>query len=127
MESTYILAIVVMSLFVLIACFQLTLALGFPLGEFAMGGFHKTLPKKLRLISLFNAAMLLFIGLVFLVHTNVISSFSFIPTTLLVWFFTVFLGLNTLANLVSRSKKERLVMTPLSGLLCILCLLIALS
>jgi hypothetical protein len=35
--------------------------------------------------------------------------------------------LNTVGNLASQSKKERIVMTPLSGLMFVMCLIIALS
>ncbi|MEC2074137.1 hypothetical protein [Alkalihalophilus marmarensis] len=91
-----------------------------------MGGFHKVLPPPLRIVSAFNALILLFIGYVFLVHANVLTKTIFsLPTNALVWVFTVFLGLNTLANLVSKSKKERIIMTPLSGIAFILCLMIS--
>ncbi|WP_010095201.1 hypothetical protein [Ornithinibacillus scapharcae] len=122
-----LITILVTCMFVLVAVFQVLLALGFPLGEYALGGYHKILPKGLRLMSGVNAVVLLFMGFIFLQHTNIIEGISVLPTNLLVWIVTVFLGLNTIANLVSRSKKERLVMTPLSGLTFILCLIIVLS
>jgi len=120
-------SIIVAILFVAIAVFQVLLSLGFPLGEFAMGGYHKILPKKLRIASAANALILLFMGFVFLQHTNVLNGMDFLSTNILVWVITVFLGLNAIANLISRSKKERFVMTPLSGFTFILCLFIALS
>ncbi len=123
----YISSIVVAILLVSIAVFQVLLSLGYPFGEFAMGGYYKVLPKKLRIASVANALILLFMGLVFLQHTNVLNRVDFLPTNILVWFTTIFLGFNTKANLVSRSKKERFVMTPLSGFTFILCLFIALS
>lgn len=110
-----------------IAVFQVLLSLGFPLGEFAMGGFHKVLPKKLRIVSAINAFIVLFMGFVFLQHTNIINGLEFLSTNILVWVITIFLGLNTITNLISRSKKERYIMTPLSGFTFILCLFIALS
>jgi len=57
--SSFIVAI----LFVSIAVFQVLLSLGFPLGEFAMGGYYKVLPKKLRIASAANALILLFMGI----------------------------------------------------------------
>jgi len=66
-------------------------------------------------------------GFVFLQHTNVLIGVEFLSTNILVWIFTIFLGINTIANLISRSKKERTVMTPFSGFTFILCLIIALS
>ena len=123
----YIAAVIVAILFVSIALFQVVLSLGYPFGEFAMGGYHKVLPKKLRVVSAVNALILLFMGFVFLQHTNVIDGLDFLSTNILVWVITIFLGVNTITNLISRSKKERLLMTPLSGITFLLCLFIALS
>lgn len=126
-DWVYLSSIIVAILFVAIAVFQVLLSLGYPLGEFAMGGYYKVLPKKLRIVSVFNALILLFMGFVFLQHTTVLQGFDFISTNIFVWVITIFLGLNTLANLISRSRKERLIMTPLSGVAFILCLFISIS
>ncbi|OIB02082.1 hypothetical protein AK95_04055 [Paenibacillus sp. LC231] len=123
----YILSIIVTFMFISIAVFQVLLALGLPLGEFAMGGYYKVLPYKLRVASAINAIILLVMGVVFLQHTNVINIFNVLPTNILVWIITVFLGLNTIANLISRSTKEKYVMTPLSSIAFILCFMISLS
>lgn len=110
-----------------VAAFQVLLSLGYPFGEFAMGGYYKVLPIKLRMVSALNAFILIFMGFVFLQHANVLNSLEFLSTNILVWVITIFLGLNTIANLMSRSKKERLFMTPLSGFIFILCLFISLA
>jgi uncharacterized membrane protein SirB2 len=123
----YISSIVVAIVFVSISVFQVLLSLGYPLGEYAMGGFYKVLPKKLRIVSIINAIILLFMGFVFLQHTDVLNGFNFLPTNILVWVITIFLGLNTITNLISQSKKERFVMTPLSSIAFFLCLFITLS
>ncbi|MCC3356142.1 hypothetical protein [Bacillus sp. REN16] len=127
MDVVYILSIVVAIMFGSIAVFQVLLSLGYPFGEFAMGGYYKVFPKHLRIASVVNAIILLLMGTVFLQHTGVINVFHSLPTNLLVWIITIFLGINTIANLISRSKKERMVMTPLSGITFSLCLIIALS
>ncbi|MBU8733523.1 hypothetical protein KM915_26285 [Cytobacillus oceanisediminis] len=127
MVFVYLLSIIVAIMFISISFFQVLLSLGYPLGEYAMGGYYKVLPKKLRIVSVINAIILLFMGFVFLQHTDVLSGFDFLPTNILVWVFTIFLGFNTIANLISRSEKERLIMTPLSGITFILCLFITLS
>ncbi|MNI11058.1 hypothetical protein D3C73_641880 [compost metagenome] len=114
-------------MFVLIAVFQVLLSLGFPLGEFALGGYYKVLPVRLRIVSAINAIILLFMGFVFLQYTNVFKGYNFLPINILVWIITIFLGLNTIANLISQSKKERFIMTPLSSIAFILCLFIVLS
>ncbi|WEG19259.1 hypothetical protein PQ478_21470 (plasmid) [Alkalihalophilus pseudofirmus] len=127
MDYIYIASIIVAIFFILIAGFQILLSLGFPLGELAMGGYYKVLPIKLRVVSTVNSLVLLFMGFVFLQHTNVLNGIDFLSTNILVWVITIFLGLNTIANLLSQSRKERFIMTPLSGFTFILCLFITLS
>lgn len=127
MDVVYISSIVVAIMFVSIALFQVLLSLGYPLGEFTMGGYHKTLPKKLRIVSAVSAAILLFMGFVFLQHANVLQGFTYLPTNILVWIITIFLGLSTIANLISQSRKEKLIMTPLSGIAFVLCFIISLT
>ncbi|MBE4909816.1 hypothetical protein IMZ08_17415 [Bacillus luteolus] len=108
-----------------IAVFQVLLALGFPFGEAAMGGYHRVLPKKLRVVSVLNGLILIFMAYVFLEHAEVFT-FNYFTTTIFVWIFTVFLALNTIGNFVSRSKKEKYIMTPLSSIAFILCLIVVL-
>ncbi|MFD1739051.1 hypothetical protein ACFSCX_21310 [Bacillus salitolerans] len=109
-----------------IAVFQILLFLGFPLGEYSWGGKYKgVLPKKIRMMSLPAAVLGLFFGLVFLMHTNLLTIESILPTNILVWVITVFLGLNTLGNLASRSKKEKVVMGPIAAITFLSCLFIS--
>ena len=110
-DFIYFSTIVVTILFVSIAFFQVLLSLGFPIGEFALGGYYKVLPKKLRIVSAVNAMVLVFMSFVFLQHTDVFIGLSFLPTNILVWIMTIFLAINSIANLFSRSKKERFIMT----------------
>jgi hypothetical protein len=109
-----------------IAVFQILLFLGLPLGEYSWGGKYKgVLPPLLRVMSLPSAFLLFFMGFIFLIHTKVLSMGSNLPTHILVWIITLFLGLNTLGNLASKSKKEKIVMTPLSGLAFVSCLFVS--
>ncbi len=103
---------------VLLILFQVLLALGFPLGEYSMGGKHKVFPPTLRIASIVSAILLSFALYVLLSLGNVIQ-----PNDLTTWHdyagysFGSYLCLNTILNLVSPSKKERAVMTPLSAIL----------
>jgi hypothetical protein len=112
-----------------IAVFQVLLALGYPLAEYSWGGKHNgVLPKQLRLASVPSAFVLVFMGYVFLLHADVIGTgASSLPTPILVWVFTAFLGLNTLGNLASKSPAEKRVMTPLSGIAFLCCLVVAIA
>ncbi|MDN3019117.1 hypothetical protein PH210_23370 [Paenibacillus sp. BSR1-1] len=108
-----------------IAIFQVLLFLGLPLAEYSWGGkYQGVLPKKMRIMGLPSALLLLFFGFIFLVHTKVLSVEFNLPTNLFVILITIFMGLNTLGNLASKSKKERIVMTPLAGITFLSCLLV---
>jgi uncharacterized membrane protein SirB2 len=120
-------AIIVAVVSVGIAIFQFLLFLGLPFAEYSWGGkYQGVLPKKMRIMSLPSAILLLFFGFIFLIHSKVLSVGFHLPTKLFVIIITVFMGLNTLGNLVSKSKKERLVMTPLAGITFLSCVLVLL-
>ncbi|WP_308637352.1 hypothetical protein [Paenibacillus silvisoli] len=100
-----------------IAIFQILLLAGAPLGEYSWGGKHTgVLPPPQRWMSLPAAIILCLMGFVLLIHTNVLSVDAFTSTRGFVWGITIFLGLNTLGNAASKSRKEKVVMTPVSGL-----------
>lgn len=91
------------------------LALGLPYGEFAMGGKYIVMPKQMRVVCVISIIIQLLSILVLLEKGKVL--FIGLPAGLvtgLCYFFAVYLTLNTLLNAFSKSKKERLAMTPLS-------------
>lgn len=120
-------AIVAVALLAALAVFQAALVAGAPLGHFAWGGAHRVLPSRLRIGSVISIviyaaiAVLLadFAGLADLVPDAV----STIGTWCLVAYFTLGIGLNA----ISRSRPERLVMTPLAAALALLSLVVALG
>lgn len=126
MELYTVIGFIVIILFLVVALFQVLLVIGYPLGEFALGGMYKVLPKKLRLLSAINAFVLLVMSGVFAVYTGLWSVSSSINLHIVASIITGFLVLNTIANLFSRSKKEKYVMTPLSGVMFLLCLYLVL-
>lgn len=111
----------------LLAIFQLALACGAPLGAYAWGGQHTgALPKKLRIASIVSVLIYALLALILLSKAGVIG---LIPTAIAVpgaWVVFGYLALGTLMNAVSRSRKERAVMTPVAAVLAVLALLVAL-
>ena len=109
-------------------CFQLLLALGFPLGQVAWGGRYTKLHPRLRIASLFSAVIFVFASLIILEKAEVFLVFNS-PTVVTygVWIFTAFLGLNTISNFMSRSKLEKRIMTPMTLTLGLLCLTVAIT
>jgi hypothetical protein len=119
-------AIISAVVFLLGAVFQLLLVFGFPLAEYSWGGKHKgVLPPRLRSSSIIAALILLAMAFILLIHTKVLSLDLNFSTHIVVWVITIFMGLNTLGNLASKSKKEKLFMAPQTGVAFVACLVVS--
>ncbi len=108
-----------------LSIFQLLLALGKPYGKMAYGGRQEAvLPTNYRIMS--GVAIIIFIlAMVFVAFKlEWLTGFP-IPDlmNLAIWFFAFYLALNTLTNVTSRSRQEKMYMTPIS-LIASLCLFI---
>ena len=102
-------------LFGVIAIMTVLVACGLPLGEFTMGGQHKILPKKFRVMAVISVAIQVFAMVIILQAGGFISMWlSFKVTKYICFFFLIYLSLNTIMNMISKSRKEKYVMTPLS-------------
>ena len=102
-------------LFGVIATMTILVACGLPLGEFTMGGQHKILPKKFRVVAVISAAIQVFAMIIILQAGGFISLWlSFKLTKYICFFFAIYLSLNTIMNMISKSRKEKYIMTPLS-------------
>ena len=99
---------VVIILSVLIIC-------GLPLGELTMGGQYKVFPKKLRIVLVTQLIFQIFFVIVILQMGSFFPLwFSKKVTKIICIVMAVYLSLNTVMNFVSKSKKEKCIMTPLS-------------
>lgn len=108
-------AILGATLFLFVVVISILVALGLPLGEFTMGGQHKVLPKKYRIMAIVSVVIQLFAMVIILQAGGFITLFfSPMITKYICFFFAIYLSLNTIMNLLSKSKKEKYVMTPLS-------------
>ena len=111
-------------LFGVIAIMTVLVACGLPLGEFTMGGQHKILPNKFRVMAVISVAIQIFAMIIILQAGGFIPlCLSFKLTKYICFFFAAYLSLNTIMNMISKSRKEKYVMTPLS-LIAGICFLI---
>ena len=111
-----------------LAVFQVALALGAPLGRFAWGGQHEVLPTRLRIGSLVSVAIYAAIGAILLARAGVITlGIGDRAVEIAAWIVTAYFALGIAMNLASRSRPERLVMTPTCVLLAALSAVVALS
>ncbi|MET3922726.1 hypothetical protein [Arthrobacter sp. UYEF20] len=108
--------------------FQGALIAGAPLGRMAWGGQHRVLPAKLRIgsaLSISGYALFAYAALAKAGLVPPLVSESF--TAITVWVMTAYFVLGVLMNGISRSKPERLIMTPTTLVLTALYLALALQ
>ncbi|MGN1400300.1 MAG: hypothetical protein ACI4XL_02225 [Bacillus sp. (in: firmicutes)] len=106
--------------FLLVAILYTLLALGFPYGEFAMGGKHIVMPISMRIACGFSIFIQLFAIIIILQTAKIIPNLFSVGTTRgICLFFASYLTLNAIMNGVSHSKKEKWVMTPVAILTAI--------
>lgn len=125
-EPAGIVAAVILTL---ILCFQLLLAIGMPFAEASWGGRHKgVLPAKMRWASLASAVIIATFVWVVLARAGLVAPGPQ-PTTIriLTWVLAGFMALNTLGNLVSKSRIERAVMTPATVIIFVCLVVVARS
>ncbi len=110
-------------------CFQLLLALGFPLGQAAWGGkYIGKLPPRLRIASLFSTGIMVFAAILVLGKAEMFSVFnSPNVVTVGVWVLAGFIALSALGNFVSQSKWEKRIMAPIALTLSLLCIIVAIT
>lgn len=109
-------SIIAAVLLVIMAFLELLLIIGLPLGEFTMGGQHKVLPPMLRLAAASSIVTQLFAATIVFQGGGFMKMWFSQKVTMIICFcFAGFFVINTFMNLISKSKKEKYVMTPLAA------------
>ena len=112
----------------LVMVLQALLAAGFPLGQAAWRGQYRILPHALRWASLATVGVLGLAAWVVLARVDLVApGTESIAVRVATWVFAGFFCLNTLGNIASRSRAERYAMTPVTVLLVICFIVVALS
>ena len=110
-----------------LAIFQIALAAGAPLGKYAWGGEHITLPLNLRLGAISAVLRYAFIAFIALDRSGTIAvlpgEFSF----WVMWLIVAHLGFSVILSLLSKSKDEKMTLAPYTFVMGLLSLLIALQ
>ena len=115
-------------LFALVIVLQILLASGILPVSMAWGGRQSKLTPSLRVASLV-AAVLLGAFIYIIRYRAGLIDLSPIPLFIKVlsWIVTGFMAFNTLGNLASTSKAEKIVFAPLTVLLTLSCLIVSAS
>ena len=122
--SAYALIII----FILFFLFQMSLVFGAPFGKLAWSGMYKVLPPSFRFGS-FIAAVIFIFGIFIISEKASLYSFFYYPiiADVLIWVLVILFGFSTLCNMLSKSKLEKLVMTPIAFISFCFCLIIAIG
>ena len=101
--------------FSVVIVLSILIIFGMPLGELTMGGQYKVFPKRLRIILVTQLILQIFFVIVILQMGGFLSLWFSEKTTKIIGIvMAVYLTLNAIMNFVSKSKKEKYIMTPLS-------------
>ena len=108
-------AVIGASTFLIVIVLSILIICGLPLGELTMGGQYKVFPKKLRIILVTQLILQMFFEVIILQMGGFIPLwFSGNITKIIGIIMAIYLSLNTVMNFISKSKKEKYIMTPLS-------------
>ena len=110
-----------------LAIFQLALALGAPLGRFAWGGQHRVLPVRLRIGSAIAIVIYAVIAVIAFDRVGAIDVLPDVFAVVAMWVVFAYFALGIVMNALSRSRPERFVMVPVTIVLTVLSLFIALG
>jgi hypothetical protein len=125
---TIIVAWVAVAGFAGMLCFQIALAMGMPWGNLAWGGKHKILPNKLRFASLISALIFVFGAICIMEKANIFVFLNLsIIADIFIWILVCIFGLSILGNILSSSRQEKHVMTPVAVILFLTCLAVVIE
>ena len=116
------------ALIALVVAFQFALALGAPWGEMAMGGkFPGRFPPHMRVAALLQVVLLVFIALIVLTRAGVVLDEYSALSKYAIWAVVVFSLIGAILNVITPSKKERLLWAPVAIVLLICSTYVAMS
>lgn len=108
--------------------FQLALAAGTPWGELAMGGrYPGRFPPALRFAALLQAGILGVLGLIVWVRAGIILPEWLPVSQKAIWGVVAFCALSLIANLITPSRRERMIWAPVAAILLLSSILVALG
>ena len=114
--------------FLVVACFQVALALGAPFGRAAFGGANAgTLPLEFRVVSAVAAGLWALAALHVLSRGGVTRRFPRLASPRVTWVLAGLTAVGFLMNAASSSPWERFGWAPFTLALSILCVLLARS
>lgn len=115
MPSAEFAAYVLFALLGVLALFQLALALGAPLGRYAMGGMVEGVyPPPMRIAALVQIAIYGLIAAIVCARLGWAFAALAASARIAMWVIVAWFALGVLMNAISRSQGERLLWTPVA-------------
>lgn len=115
-------------LFGIVIIFQLLIALGVLPISMAWGGRQTELTPQLRIASVVGAVILGLFAYIIRLRAGLIGTGEItLLIKILAWIVTAYMAFNTFTNITSKSKAEKLIFTPITLVLTILCLIVSIS
>lgn len=111
----------------MLAVFQLALIGGAPWGRFGWGGQNRVLPARQRAGSAVSVLIYAVIAVIVLDRGGVVDVLPQPVSEIAIWVVFGFFCLSILPNLASKSRAEKFTMVPVTLVLAVLSLLVALS
>ncbi|GAB3532016.1 hypothetical protein GCM10027403_03480 [Arthrobacter tecti] len=118
---------ITLTLLAALAVMQILLIAGLPFGNYAWGGQHRVLPPRLRTASIVAILLYAVFAALLMSRAGVLPGGDTVPVVVATWVLFAYSALSIIGNLASRSHHERIAQTPVSILLTIGILLIALG
>lgn len=106
--------------------FQTLLLFGAPLGRYTQGGRNVVLSPEQRAVCAISIVLYFIFALIILNQAQLVTVFDAIADVG-IWILVVFFFIGVGMNGISRSKHERVVMTPVALMLALLCLFLAMN
>ncbi|MGX9901513.1 hypothetical protein ACW0JT_19345 [Arthrobacter sp. SA17] len=120
-------AVAFSTMLAILALFQLLLIIGLPFGRYAWGGQNPVLPIRHRVGSAVSIVVYAIFSVLALNRAALTSILPRQASVIAMWVIATYLALSVLPNLASRSRPEKLVMTPVSLVLTGLAMLLTMS
>lgn len=108
--------------------FQIALALGAPWGELAMGGrFPGKFSPAMRVLAVVQASVLALLAVVVAIRGGLVLPEYFDASVTVIWIVVGVSALSLVMNLVTPSKRERILWAPVAFVMLVSSLVVALS
>lgn len=100
----------------IMAFLHLLLLCGVPLGEYVLGGTDRVIPKEKRKLNVIFFCVFTVLGIVYMAQTQYLTlEIPKLIVKIIMILYSLFLGYAIVGNLCfTNSKKEKILMTPLS-------------